>query len=289
MADQYEYFVEPNHSYGYPDNYTGRPPNPPPLKRFRALWRGVHGGDWEYFSLLDRKWHAEGTIEHLAAISPAGGHWAPSAMSEHPAWWLPVSPVEAATLTGDPHQFTRFWRTHPDSGSRPYVYREFNTPELTVRSSFGQVLGWTFGSYNLNDFLTNGPHQTPDLIEITPANAEQVIEQRYGVSGATEWWPRIDPDPVRFIVRECLPLPDRKVTAVTGILERGAIQPPLTIWWNYPGSTYPTVSLTVVGLEPPTPPAQETSELTILLNHPDINLDQGLLLYTKPYLLGRPA
>lgn len=288
MADQYEYFVEPNHSYGYPDNYTGRPPNPPPLKRFRALWRGMHGGDWEYFSLLDRKWHAEGTVEHLAAISPGRSQSAPSAMSEHPDWWLPVSAVEAAVLTGDPHQFTRFWRTHPDSGQTPQAYREFHTPELAVRSSFSKDLGWTSSSYDLNDFLSNGPHQVPDLIEITPADAEQVIEQTYGVSGATEWWPRIDPDPVRFIVQECFPLPDRKVTAVTGILERGVIRPPVTIWWNYPDSTYRSGWLTVVGLEFPTPRAQETAELTILLDHFDIELDQGLLLYTKPYLLGRP-
>jgi len=282
MTDQYEYFVEPNHSYGYPDTYAGRPPTPPPLKRFRALWRGVQGGDWEYFSLLDRKWHAEGTAEHAEGLS------APKAKSEHPDWWLPIPAVEAASLAGDPNQFTRFWRTHPDSGDTPRVYREFHTPELTIRSSFTKDLGWTSSSQVLNDFLSNGPHQVPDLIETTPVDADELIQQRYGVSGATQWWPRIDPDPVRFIVQECTPLPARKLTAVTGILERGALRPPQTIWWTYPNSTYRTASLTVVGIEFPTPRTEQTTEVTILLDHFDIHLNQGLLLYTKPYLLGPP-
>lgn len=270
--DRYEYFVVPN--------YDGGHDSP---ERFDELWR-CRGATWEYFSLLDAGWHPEGTTDHLVSSEDGVPVEAPEAPPDSPEWRVPVTADRASGLTGDFHQFTRFWG-EGRTGDRPTrVFRQVQSPEARFQSYFGRNGRWSDKSTTLNDFLTNGPHQTPDLVELDAREAEEIIEETAGITGATEWWPRVDPDVARFVVSATFVVPGRHGTLVSGHLERGVIRPPTTVSWRtaYKGisSIMVWADLPVMAVEFPSPGARESGEITIVLDHSGIDLEPGTTLYT---------
>lgn len=273
--DRYEYFVIPNY-----DRVHDSP------ERFDGLWRRADEV-WEYFSLFDRHWHREGTADHLVPLVAGEPIPGPNAPSDRPEWRVPVDADRAAALTGDFHQFTRFWGG--GEGSRPTrVYRQVSSPESGVRGFFGRSGRWSDSSVTLNDFLRNGPHDRESLVELDARDAEEIIQETRGVDGATEWWPRVDPDTVRFVVSGTFVVQSRECTLVTGRLERGVVRPPTTIWWKTAykgiGSIMVSVNLPLRAVEFPLPAARERGEITLVLDHPGIELEPGTMLYTSQYV-----
>jgi hypothetical protein len=291
----YQYFVKPN----YKDwRYTESGANAKRLglevverETFDGLWR-YRGTTYEYFSLLDQDWHPESTwVTPLpAAEDPADwpllehSYHGPRAPSDSPSFRLPIDESRVAELVADPQHFTRYWVEYSLEGERfSAVHRLVNDPGQAFESRFGRGLRWSETNATLRDFLVTGPHDSPNLVEIEPAEAERQIEQTFGVTGATEWWPRLDPELVRFVVSERFAVPGRG-TVVTGRLEHGVVRPPVEVWWrkDHTGrGHFATHHLPIIALESPTPGSTAGGEVTVVLDHSDIELDAGQVLYTS--------
>jgi hypothetical protein len=291
----YQYFVQPN--YKGP-RYTGGDANAKRLglavverETFDGLWRH-RGTAYEYYSLLDQDWHPAGTWASPLPTTEDPADWpllerasdGPRIPSDNPSFRLPIDESRVAELVVDHHQFARYWVEYSLEGERfSAVHRLINDPGRFFESHFGRAARWSDTNPTLRDFLTNGPHDQPNLVEIEPAEAERQIEQTYGVTGATEWWPRFDPELVRFVVSERFAIPGRG-TLVTGRLEHGVVRPPVEVWWrkDHTGrGHFATHHLPVIALEFPTPGSTARGEVTLLLDHSNIELDPGQVLYTS--------
>ncbi|MGW6279201.1 hypothetical protein [Kribbella sp. NPDC055071] len=291
----YQYFVKPNHKNS---RYTESGANAKQLglpvverEAFDGLWR-YRGTTYEYFSMLDQDWHPEGTWVTPLPASADPADWplleqstgGPRVPSDSPSFRLPIDESRAAELVADPQHFARYWVEYSFEGERfSAVHRLINDPGRFFESHFGRAPKWSETNSKLRDFLVNGPHQSPNLVEIEPAEAERQIEQTFGVTGATQWWPRIDPDVVRFVVSERFAIPGRG-TVVAGRLEHGVVRPPVEVWWrkDHTGrGHFSTHHLPVVAVEFPTRGSTARGEVNLLLDHSNIELDTGQVLYTS--------
>ncbi|QLY32818.1 hypothetical protein H0264_11710 [Nocardia huaxiensis] len=147
---------------------------PGPDSGATSLWRFRRTGlrrrkTWEYLSLLDRRWHR-----------------APGARRE----LRPVSRAEAAALEADHAGWARYWAVHfdehgPESGAPPAtVVRRRMSPEGRHDESFRAHGGWS-PTQILCDSTDPRPSTVPVLTEISAAEADRVLAERFGVTAAT--------------------------------------------------------------------------------------------------------
>lgn len=165
MAEQgntYEYFTEMHRGY-----------NPP---RVDGLWRRRDGDAWEYLSLLDWQWHPTG--ENELVKSPAMA-----------TKLEPISAERAAELEADRQGWVQYWALYLDEAE----YREGVTPVTVVRrrSSPERVMDEAFvvgNKWAPDPVVYEFTHSRTDrhLEEITTAEAERLIRELRGVTGATE-------------------------------------------------------------------------------------------------------
>ena len=162
MNDAYEYFVKAA------PPYTQERPS--------SLWRRA-GERWEYLSLLDWEWHG---VEEKAHKSP------PPADVLHR-----VSAERAAALESDRQVWVRYWAHYVDTedwtqGEAPTtVLRRRRSPEKVLDESFRAkgVWGRTQAIENSADLRTSNP---PHLVELSVEEAEALLQELFGVTGATE-------------------------------------------------------------------------------------------------------
>ncbi|MBB5121365.1 hypothetical protein AF335_13495 [Streptomyces eurocidicus] len=162
MSDPYEYFVKAA------PPYTEERPS--------GLWRRL-AGRWEYLSLLDWEWHA---------VSAEGVTAPPAAEVLYP-----VPAERAAALEADRQGWVRYWAYYFDEaewrdGEEPTtVVRRRRSPERIYDETFMRTNEWQPDSVVYEFFHPRGSNP-PHLVEIGVDEAERLLQEIRGVTGATE-------------------------------------------------------------------------------------------------------
>ncbi len=148
-------------------------------ERPSSLWRRFDE-QWEYLSLLDWSWK---TVE-----------------AEREAWFLPraedlhpVSAHRAAALEADRQVFVRYWARYVDEedwrdGEPPStVVRRRRSPECVLDESFRRrgVWGRTLAILDVHEGRSS---DWPHLVELTAKEADALLHELFGVTGATGLW-----------------------------------------------------------------------------------------------------
>ncbi|MBF6049033.1 hypothetical protein GO001_28195 [Streptomyces sp. NRRL B-1677] len=162
MSEQYEYFAE------VPQGYT--------VDRPDGLWRRS-GDEWEFLSLLDWQWH---NVTATNVQTPPTSEVLRAVSGEH-----------AAALAADRQGWVQYWahysskRAWGDGRPPTTVVRRRRSPENIRDESFNTESEWgpTMAAFNAFDGRTSNP---PHLVELTTDEAEQLLQEIYGVTGATE-------------------------------------------------------------------------------------------------------
>ncbi|MFH8787235.1 hypothetical protein ACH4A1_12165 [Streptomyces roseoverticillatus] len=162
MSEQYEYFAE------VPQGYT--------VDRPDGLWRR-RGDAWEYLSLLDWQWHDVTATNVQTPPAPEVLH--------------AVSEEHAAALAADRQGWVQYWAHYSsrrawDDGRAPTtVVRRRRSPENIRDESFNSESEWgpTMAAFNAFDGRSS---TSPHLVELTTGEAEQLLQEIFGVTGATE-------------------------------------------------------------------------------------------------------
>ncbi|WKK20908.1 hypothetical protein QZH56_18590 [Streptomyces olivoreticuli] len=162
MTDQYEYFAEVSKAYT--------------LERPGGLWRRF-GEEWEYLSLLDWQWHN---------VKETNVKYPPTAQVLQE-----VTPERAAELEADRQSWAQYWAFYPSerrwrAGQGPTtVVRRRRSPERIYDETFMRGHVWKPDSAIFEFFdarQTNPPH----LEELTTEGAERLLQELFGVMGATD-------------------------------------------------------------------------------------------------------
>ncbi|GGY05333.1 hypothetical protein [Streptomyces hiroshimensis] len=162
MSEQYAYFVKAAAPY------TEERPS--------SLWRRL-GEEWEYLSLLDWQWHD--VKDTTVKTAPDTGDM------------YPVTAERAAALEADRQVWVRYWALYVDEedwkdGEQPTtVVRRRRSPERRVDESFqaGEVWGPTNAVFESRDLRTSNP---PYLKELSADEAEELLQELFGLTGVTE-------------------------------------------------------------------------------------------------------
>ncbi|WP_120754785.1 hypothetical protein [Streptomyces klenkii] len=166
MSENYEYFVEAAPTVD--DQYT--------VERPSSMWRSA-GEQWEYLSLIDWSWHN---------VKDTNVKYAPAREALHP-----VTAERAAELVGDRQGWVRYWAYHTNertwrAGNGPTtVVRRRRSPEDLLDETFMRNDVWERDSA-VFEFFDARASNPPHLIEISPDEAEQLLQELRGVTGATE-------------------------------------------------------------------------------------------------------
>ncbi|ARP72325.1 hypothetical protein LK07_24035 [Streptomyces pluripotens] len=162
QVNEYEYFLKVHRGYT-------------PARKV-GLWRRRGEEAWEYLSLLDWKWHSIG--EGGRVKNP------PTAAALEP-----VSTQCAAELEADRQGWVEYWALYLDEAD----YREGVAPVTVVRrrSSPERVMDEAFvvgNKWAPDPVIYEFTHSRTDrhLEEITAEQAEHLIRELRGVTGATE-------------------------------------------------------------------------------------------------------
>ncbi|WP_405160067.1 hypothetical protein OG203_26955 [Nocardia sp. NBC_01499] len=160
MNDRLEYFVE-----AAPPYTADRP---------ESLWRRL-GDHWEYLSLFDWRWHRP---DRTKFIKPPRSEVL-----------YPVTAERAAELAADHQVWVRYWAYYSSvyrwrAGDPPTtVIRRRNSPECQLDEGFMRDNKWHEDSA-IDDFWDPHTSNPPHLIEINADEAEVIIRERRGISGA---------------------------------------------------------------------------------------------------------
>ncbi|MEU1277676.1 hypothetical protein [Streptomyces sp. NPDC005805] len=160
MSEQYEYFVRVSPGYT-----VDRPAN---------LWRR-NGDSWEYLSLLTWEWRPVAEPEK----------YLPKREALHS-----VTAERAAELEADRQGWVRYWAEYGSeaswrSGKAPYsVVRRRSSPERVHDEAFMVTNTWETTDRVYDHFSARSDELT-HLVEVTPDEAERLLQQVRGVSGAT--------------------------------------------------------------------------------------------------------
>ncbi|MBF6049034.1 hypothetical protein GO001_28200 [Streptomyces sp. NRRL B-1677] len=169
MTEQYEFFVATGTTAM--TSYTEERPS--------SLWRRSDG-QWGYLSLLDWSWKI------VAAEREA---WLlPQAEDLHP-----ISAQRAAELEADRQVFVRYWAHYVDEedwreGEPPTtVVRRRCSPERVLDESFqeGDLWGRTLAILDVHEGRSS---DWPHLVELSAREADVLLNELSGVTGATELW-----------------------------------------------------------------------------------------------------
>ena len=158
----YEYFAKVRHA--------------DTVERPSALYRR-DGGQREYLSLLNWKWHP---------VAPPM-HW------PHENTLVPVDAETVARLLADRQRFARYWieprsdEPLPGSARRTetFVYRRLSSPERLVDEVFAPWNEWTTTD-KIFDYLSPRSSAQPLLIPADRDTVERILQQERGITGATE-------------------------------------------------------------------------------------------------------
>ncbi|MEV6668683.1 hypothetical protein [Streptomyces sp. NPDC051162] len=162
MSEHYEYFAE------VPEGYT--------LERPDGLWRRS-GEEWEYLSLLDWQWHD---------IKDTNVKYPPVAKILHE-----VTAERAAELEADRQGWVQYWSYFGDEGEwrdgeQPTtVVRRRRSPERIYDETFMRNNEWRPDSA-VFEFFDARASRPPYLVEIGVDEAERLLQEIRGVTGATE-------------------------------------------------------------------------------------------------------
>ncbi|MFF7726032.1 hypothetical protein [Streptomyces sp. NPDC008001] len=162
MSENYEYFVKAA------PPYTEERPS--------SLWRR-RGEEWEFLSLHDWQWH--GLEESTVRSAPEADEL------------YPVTAERAAALEADRQVWLRYWAHYVDEedwreGESPTtVVRRRRSPEGVLDESYRSKGFWgpTEAVRNAADLRTSNP---PHLVELSADGAEELLQELFGVTGATE-------------------------------------------------------------------------------------------------------
>ncbi|WP_432094904.1 hypothetical protein [Streptomyces sp. bgisy100] len=162
MTVPYEYFV--TMTVGYE------------RERPADLWRS-RGDEWEYLSLLDWQWHniRDTNVKHPPL----------------PEKLHPVSPERAQELEADRQGWVIYWAHYADEadwrdGEKPTtVVRRRESPERRYDESF--QIDDTWGPTTVVfEYFHSRASDLPHLVEITPSEAERLVQEMSGVARTTE-------------------------------------------------------------------------------------------------------
>ncbi|MET9413370.1 hypothetical protein ABZY03_04120 [Streptomyces klenkii] len=169
MAGQYEFFAVtgPTAMALYTED------------RPSSLWRRSDE-QWEYLSLLDWSWNGVKAEEEVRFL--------PRVEELHP-----VSAQRAAELEADRQVWVRYWAHYVDEedwrdGEPPTtVVRRRRSPERTLDESFQADDRWgpTFAILDVHEGRTS---DWPYLVELNASEADALLHDLFGVTGATELW-----------------------------------------------------------------------------------------------------
>ncbi|MET8180112.1 hypothetical protein [Streptomyces sp. NPDC005336] len=142
------------------------------------LWRRHAGtGSWQFLSFWDWGWHEP--------TKTMRQHGVPHTESFHP-----VSADHAAELEKDRARWFLYWavyRDEPKPGAKPVnVARKRPSPESGRDEIFGRGDEWV-KTTKIFDFYSPWPTDPPHLEPVEPADAERILQERRGVTGATSW------------------------------------------------------------------------------------------------------
>ncbi|MFI0817264.1 hypothetical protein ACH4TX_12260 [Streptomyces sp. NPDC021098] len=157
------------------------------LKRFRVqegdrvaenLWRrDVRTGHWQFLSFWDWEWHEP--------TQTMREHGSPDVESLQP-----VSVEQANDLEKDRARWFLYWavyRSEPNPGDEPVnVARKRPSPESGRDEIFGTGDEW-MRTTKIFDFYSPWPTDPPHLEPVDAAEAERILQERRGVTGATSW------------------------------------------------------------------------------------------------------
>ncbi|MFI0817271.1 hypothetical protein ACH4TX_12300 [Streptomyces sp. NPDC021098] len=165
MSMAYEYFLVP---------YEVREGN----RTGETFWRRLPGTEeWQFLSFWDWEWHK------LAETAPR--HGSPQAASLQP-----VSPEQAAELENNRSRWSLYWAVYPDTpkpGDQPVnVVRRKLSPDKSQDQIFGRDNQWV-RTTDIFDFYSPWPTDPPHLEPVDAHEAERIIMERRGISGATSW------------------------------------------------------------------------------------------------------
>ncbi|ORT61245.1 hypothetical protein [Streptomyces sp. CB03238] len=163
MSEQYEYFVDTDPGYT--------------VERPSSLWRRS-GDSWEYLSLLTWEWCGVGQDN-------------PVRMQPLPEALHPVTAERAKELEADRQGWVRYWAEYEDEaawrdGEAPFsVVRRRRSPERIFDEAF--MVGNTWEpTARVFDYFSARADELTYLAEVTPEEAERLLRQIRGVSGATD-------------------------------------------------------------------------------------------------------
>jgi hypothetical protein len=160
MTDEYEYFVKVT-----PGQTVERP---------SSMWRRS-GADWQYLSLLDWNWHS--LVPGKSPYPPVAGYL------------VPISAQQAEELGRDRQRFVSYWAYYSvarDRRPEPLtVLRRRRSPELVLDEAFTRDLEWA-KTPSIVEFEHPAASNPPDLEEIDADTAEEILQEAWGVSGATQ-------------------------------------------------------------------------------------------------------
>ncbi|WKU45698.1 hypothetical protein Q3V23_17470 [Streptomyces sp. VNUA116] len=166
MSENYEYFVEAVPTVD--DLYS--------VDRPSSMWRRL-GDQWEYLSLIDWHWHnVKDTNVKYPPVREA---------------LRPISVERAAELESDRQGWVRYWAYHTSerawrAGNGPTtVVRRRNSPEDRLDETFMRNDAWERDTaiFEFYDARASNP---PHLVELSPDEAEELLQELRGVTGATE-------------------------------------------------------------------------------------------------------
>ncbi|MFF4532467.1 hypothetical protein ACFY1P_24765 [Streptomyces sp. NPDC001407] len=159
MGDQsgYEYFVKAAAPY------TEERPS--------SLWRRS-GEEWEFLSLLDWAWHT-------------------TSRAPMPGVLFPVTAERAAALEADRQGWVRYWAFYPSERrwragqGATTVVRRRSSPERIHDETFMRGGVWKADSA-VAEFFDARQSNPPHLEELTAEGAERLLQELFGVMGATD-------------------------------------------------------------------------------------------------------
>ncbi|MET9413372.1 hypothetical protein ABZY03_04130 [Streptomyces klenkii] len=159
---QHEYFVKAS------PPYTEERPS--------SLWRRL-GEEWEYLSLMDWEWH---NVKDTTVKTPPATEVLCSVTAER-----------ATELEADRQVFVRYWARYTNEqywreGQSPTtVVRRRRSPEGKLDEVFRRNGSWG-PTDAIFEFFDPRPSNPPYLVEITADDAEALLQELRGVTGATD-------------------------------------------------------------------------------------------------------
>lgn len=167
-SEEYDYFVSAW-------EYMADPRWPYNADRPSSMWRSRGGANFEYLSLFDWEWHK---------YTNSQGRTKPKSTL------YPIPAERAVELEADRQGWFRYWAYYShrdewrDGESPTSVIRRRSSPEWIMDELFDRNNQWV-RTARVEEFMDMRGSGKPHLIEITPAEADELLLSLRDVAGAT--------------------------------------------------------------------------------------------------------